>query len=98
MGNDHTFIEPDGVNDVANRIGPLLDDQTPFEEVSKIQTFSGNFPAACSLDHLLGDWGKALLAHSRNLQDACHQLKTDLQVVIENLQGTDSDNANKVAN
>jgi hypothetical protein len=97
MVNNRTYLEPDGVLANADHIGGLLDDQSPFETVSSIPTNSGNFPAAHMLDSLLADRGKALLLHSKGVQIACHEMKTALYAVVTDLEGTDSDNSNRLA-
>jgi len=96
MGNNRTYIEPDSVNGSADQIGGLLDDQTPFEEVSKIQTFSGNFPAARSMDTMLSERGKALLVHAKGVQIACHEMRSGLHAVVNDLTSTDGSNASSL--
>jgi hypothetical protein len=93
MVNNRTYVDTEGTRSSADRIGPLLDDLSPFHQVSGIKTKSGNFPAAQWLDNLLGQRGNALFQHAQSVELVCHDIKAGLHGVVDTFEQTDGSNA-----
>ena len=93
MVSNRTYIDPDGMRSSADRIGPLLDDLSPFHQVSATKTSSGNFPAAHALDSLVGQRGDGLFQHAQSVKLVCHDIKDGLDSAVDTFQQTDGSNA-----
>jgi len=93
-GGTKTSIEPDSVRAIAARMGVLMDDLGPFQQLRSLQAQPGNFSTATWLQELLGDRKNKLALHAEELKKLMHDVQGSLEKACSNLEQTDQNNAN----
>jgi hypothetical protein len=93
-GGTRTSIEPEAVRAIAARMGVLMDDLGPFQNLLSLPAMAGNFSTATWLQKLLGDRKKKLVLHAEELKKLMHDVEASLLKACSTLEQTDNNNAN----
>lgn len=93
-GGTKTSIEPEAVRAIAARMGVLMDDLAPFQQLRSLQAMAGNFSTATWLQELLGDRKNKLALHAEELKKLMHDVEASLVKACSTLEQTDNNNAN----
>lgn len=92
-GGTKTSIEPEAVRAIAARMGVLMDDLGPFQQLRSLQAQAGNFSTATWLQELLGDRKNKLALHAEELKKLMHDVESSLLKACADLEQTDKSNA-----
>lgn len=96
-GGSKTAIEPESVRTIAGRMGQLMDDRSPFEQLRSVQTLAGNFTTATWLQALLSERKDLLASHANELDKLMREVEAGLLKATANLEQTDNDNADALS-
>lgn len=96
-GGSKTAIEPESVRTIAGRMGQLMDDRSPFEQLCSVQTLAGNFTTATWLQALLSERKDLLASHANELDKLMREVEAGLLKATANLEQTDNDNADALS-
>ncbi|MFC3895273.1 hypothetical protein ACFOWZ_27660 [Lentzea rhizosphaerae] len=95
-GGTKTTIDPEAVRAIAARMGVLMDDLGPFQQLLSLPAHAGNFSTATWLETLLGDRKKKLSLHAEELKKLMHDVQGSLEKACSNLEQTDKCNADRL--
>lgn len=96
---ENTGVDPQQLRDSAKRIGDIMNDDAMhvFEDLGNHQTTAGSFPTAKWLNSIVHDRVTAVQQQAQILHAAFGDICTSLNTVADDMQNTDSGNADKVA-
>ena len=95
-GGTKTTIDPEAVRAIAARMGVLMDDLGPFQQLLSLPAHAGNFSTATWLETLLGDRKKKLSLHAEELKKLMHEVEASLLKACSDLENTDKCNADRL--
>jgi hypothetical protein len=95
-GGTRTSIEPEAVRAIAGRMGVLMDDLGPFQQLLSLPAQAGNFSTATWLQDLLGDRKKKLASHAEELKKLMHDVEASLLKACSTFEETDKCNADRL--
>lgn len=77
----------------AKKIGELLDDMVPFNDLEPHWPNAGKFELAQWLERIVDDRRNAIVVHANHLRIAFESMQTTLTQIVDDFDNADGDNA-----
>jgi len=91
--NNKTSVDVNSVNSIADRIGSIAEDMSPFDNLAGLDPTPGTFDAANWLHAIVTDRRDAIVQHGRDLEKLFGDMQTHLRNVAQDYQNADTSNA-----